>query len=171
MANISLEGSIRTCKVDTGWSQRLQSDRFLNSNLMVCPPWNGVDTSGRPVCWDSFKTKSAGCNSASDRVIVENGLRPQYIEYVNLNAAGIRGGPECGQEQVNPDTVCHKNALDATHNQTGQFGLQTGFSQNIFPNCMSCQKYPSQRAYGEVGQGGGREGYKNLRNRRAMFRR
>lgn len=150
MANISLEGSIRTCKVDTSWANKLESDRFLNPNLMVCPPWNGHDTTGRPVCWDSFYTKTPGCNSASDRVVVENSLRPQYIEYVNLDAAGIRGGQQCNnQNQINPDTVCHQNTLNAVHNQTGQFGLQTGFSQNIFPNCMSCQKYPSQRAYGE----------------------
>jgi hypothetical protein len=153
MANISLEGSIRTCKVDTAWANKLESDRFLNPSLMLCPPWKGHDTSGRPVCPDSFYTKTPGCNSASDRVTVENGLRPQYIEYVNLDAAGIRGGQHCGNNQVNPDTVCHQKVVDATHQQTGQFGLQTGFSQNVFPNCMSCQKYPNERAYGHNGQG------------------
>lgn len=148
MSTISLEGSIRTCKVDTAWADKLSSDRFLNSNLMLCPPWNGVDTSGRPSCWDSYYTKNAGCNSAADRIIVENGLRPQYIEYVNLDAAGIRGGFECDQSQVYPDTVCHQKTMQQVHNQTGQFGLVSGFSQNIYPNCMACQTYPDQRAYG-----------------------
>ena len=87
---LSLEGALRTCKVNTGWANRIQSDRFENPNLMVCPVWNGVDLAGRPVCADSFYTKRAGCNSAEDRVIVENAVsRPQYIEYLNLDAAGI----------------------------------------------------------------------------------
>ena len=87
--SISLESSIRTCKVDTGWANKIESDRFLNSDLMVCPIWNGVDTAGRRVCPDSFVTKTAGCNSAEDRVIVENNQRPQYMEYINLSANGI----------------------------------------------------------------------------------
>lgn len=148
MANISLEGSIRTCKVDTAWANKLESDRFLNPNLMLCPPWNQVDTAGRPAHQYSFNTKTPGCNSATDRVNIENNLRPQYIEYVNLDAAGIRGGQQCGNNQINPDTVCHQNTMKAAHQKTGQFGLDTGYSQNIFPNCMSCQNYPDQRAYG-----------------------
>lgn len=152
MSNISLEGSIRTCKVDTAWANKLESDRFLNPNLMLCPPWNGVDTAGRVSCADSYYTKTPGCNSAGDRVNVENSLRPQYIEYVNLDAAGIRGGLDCNNNAVNPDTVCHRNTMDAVHQQTGQFGHQTGFSQNIYPNCMSCQNYPNQRAYGQTVQ-------------------
>ena len=88
--SVSLESSVRTCKVDTGWASRVQSDRFQNPSLMVCPTWNGMDTAGRLVCPDSFFTKRAGCNSAQDRVVVENNVsRPQYMEYVNLNANGI----------------------------------------------------------------------------------
>ncbi len=113
---------------------------------MVCPTWNGVDTAGRPASLDSFYTKSAGCNSASDRVNVENDLRPQYIEYVNLDAAGIRGGFQCPQNQIYPDTVCHQNAMKNVHNITGQYGLTTGYSQNIYPSCQSCNLYPDQRA-------------------------
>ena len=76
--SISLEAAIRTCKVETGWANRVESDRFLNPNNMVCPIWNGMDLTGRNVCPDSFYTKSAGCNSASDRVVVENNVsRPQ----------------------------------------------------------------------------------------------
>jgi len=153
MANISLEGSIRTCKVDTAWASRLESDRFLNPSVMVCPAWTGVDTTGRPVCADSYFTKREGCNSAMDRVMVENGLRPQYIEYVNLDASGIRGGDGCSDpNQINPDTVCHKNTMNGVHKQVGQFGLNTGYNQYIYPNCMSCQRYPNKRAYDEVQQ-------------------
>ncbi len=69
--SVSLESGIRTCKVVTGWANKVQSDRFQNPNLMVCPVWNGVDTAGRRACPDSFMTKRAGCNSAEDRVVVE----------------------------------------------------------------------------------------------------
>lgn len=89
MANISLNKSVRTCKVNTGWAERIQSDRFENSDLMMCPVWNERDLSGREVCADSFYTKREGCNSSLDRIDVENDLRPKYIEYVTLDAAGI----------------------------------------------------------------------------------
>lgn len=92
MSSISIEKTIRTCKVNTGWANRNQSDRFQDPNLMVCPTWNQMDNTGRLVCADSFYTKRAGCNSAMDRVSVENNVsRPQYMEYIQLNAAGING--------------------------------------------------------------------------------
>lgn len=159
MSQFSLESAIRTCKVDTAWANKIESDRFLNPNLMLCPVWNGVDTAGRAVCDYSYYTKTPGCNSANDRVNVENTLRPQYIEYVNLDAMGIRGGLDCGVNKANADAMCNRKTLDEVHNQTGQFGLQTGFSQNIYPNCMSCKTYPTQQ----------RESYRQNRQRR--FRR
>jgi hypothetical protein len=137
---------------------------------MVCPPWNGVDTAGRPVCLDSFDTKTAGCNSAGDRVNVENALRPQYIEYVNLDAAGIRGGLQCDNQDCYQDTQCHQNTLKDVHNYTGQFGYNTGFSQNIFPNCMSCQNHPDQRQQASQNMRNAQtatEGAHTMRNRKA----
>jgi hypothetical protein len=144
MANISLEGSIRTCKVDTAWANRLESDRFLNPNLMVCPAWNGIDTAGRPASEFSFYSKTAGCNSAADRVNLENDLRPQYMEYVTLDAAGIRGG--CSESRPKTDAKCGQSVMGNAHNITGQFGTMSGFSQ-VYPSCQSCQLYPDQRAY------------------------
>lgn len=90
MSNLSLNGSLRTCKVEQGYAPRIQSDRFENPELMVCPVWSGFDLTNRAVCMDSFYTKSAGCNSPLDRVDVENYLRPQYMEYINLDAEGFR---------------------------------------------------------------------------------
>ena len=90
MSNLSLNGSLRTCKVEQGYAPRIQSDRFENPELMVCPVWSGFDNSNRAVCMDSFYTKSPGCNSPLDRVDVENYLRPQYMEYINLDAEGFR---------------------------------------------------------------------------------
>ena len=90
MSNLSLNGSLRTCNVEQGYAARIQSDRFENPELMVCPVWSGFDLTNRAVCMDSYYTKSAGCNSPLDRVDVENYLRPQYMEYINLDAEGFR---------------------------------------------------------------------------------
>jgi hypothetical protein len=141
MANISLEAAIRTCKVDTAYSNKVQSDRFLNPSLMVCPVWNGVDTTGRQVCPDSFYTKNAGCNSAEDRVMVENSVsRPQYMEYINLSANGIDGniyGNTMPWNEVGQTSA----ELQAINNVTGNFGLQ--FGANTYPGC---NYYPYEQA-------------------------
>lgn len=88
---VSLNSSVRTCKIDPAYASKIQSDRFLNPNNAVCPAWNGYDAAGRPACANSFMTKSAGCNTAEDRVGVENSQRPQYLEYINLSSNGIQG--------------------------------------------------------------------------------
>ena len=80
---VNLESALRTCKVDTAYQQRIQSDRFLNPKNLVCPVWNGLDNAGRVACADSFYTKREGCNSAEDRVGVENIQRPQYMQYIS----------------------------------------------------------------------------------------
>lgn len=101
--SISLLGSINVCKVNTGWADKIQSDRFENPSNLLCPLWNGQDNFGRFVHPDSFVTKNAGCNSADDRVAVENFLRPQYMEYVALDAAGFQAplyGNGNGNSQV-----------------------------------------------------------------------
>ena len=132
--SISLEASLRTCKVDSGWANKSQSDRFLNPNNMVCPVWNGRDITGRQVSPDSFMTKRAGCNNASDRVVVENNVsRPQYMEYINLNAAGVDG-------DIYGNSISQSNMKSAAagkafaEGMTGQFGMVTG-KQNIQSQC------------------------------------
>lgn len=72
-----------------------------------------------------------------DRVLVENELRPQYMEYVTLDARGIRG--QCDDNKAYPDTVCHYNAMKQIPKQVGQFGLVSGYTQNIMPNCATCR--------------------------------
>ena len=84
---VNLESAIRTCKVDPAYSSRIQSDRFLNPKNMVCPVWNGLDTAGRLACANSFNTKREGCNSAEDRVMVENVQRPQYMQYISMQTS------------------------------------------------------------------------------------
>lgn len=135
----SLESAIRGCQVNTGYAEKLYSDRFLNPGNMVCPIWNGYDSAGRPVCADSFATKSLGCNSASDRVEVENYQRPQYIEYVNLTSAGIAGefyDPLPHQVQTQQD-------MYGLNSITGNFGLQ--FRSVVKPN-SSCGLYSYEQS-------------------------
>ena len=130
--SVSLESALRTCKVDTAWATRIESDRFLNPNNMVCPVWNGMDSAGRHVCKDSYYTKRAGCNSASDRIAVENDIsRPQYMEYITLSANGITGNIY-GTDQYQ-ESVERRNELANLNNITGNFGSQYG--SNIKSSC------------------------------------
>ena len=120
---ISLEASTRTCKVDTASAARSESDRFLNPNNVVCIPWNGRDLAGRVVSADSFYTKTSGCNSAADRVIVENALRPQYFEYINLNDYGVRADMY-GDNMNFTDAGVANRQLNNTQKYAGSFNLQ-----------------------------------------------
>lgn len=124
MSSFSLEAAVRTCKVDTSWASRTQSDRFFNSNNMVCPVWNGMDSANRAACPDSFMTKTAGCNSAEDRVMVENDQRPQYMEYVNLNANGF-GAPLYGDTMPWNNVGCQNAQLSA--GRSGEFYPGSGY--------------------------------------------
>lgn len=122
---ISLEKSVRTCDVNTGEAPRIQSDRFFNPNNMVCIPWNGLNNKGQEVSPDSFYTKTAGCDSAEDRVVVENSLRPKYYSYVTLGAQGL-DGHIYGQEADIKNAV-GRTKFDYSRNQiTGNFGKQFG---------------------------------------------
>ena len=85
MSIVNLESALRTCKTNSANAERVLSDRFLNPTKLVCPVWNGLDAAGRVSCADGYKTKSAGCNSAQDRVGVENILRPAYFQYISDN--------------------------------------------------------------------------------------
>lgn len=115
--SVSLESAIRTCKVDTAYDSKIQSDRFLNPDHMMCPVWNGVDITGRPVCMDSFMTKREGCNSALDRLTVENNVsRPQYFEYMTLNSDGMDGSPS-GKTLYADKDIAQVNDI------TGNYGL------------------------------------------------
>ena len=128
----SLESAIRNCKVDTARANRDESDRFLNQKNMVCPLWNGRDSAGRSVCHDSFKSKSAGCQSANDRVEVENNVsRPQYMQYVTLSPTGIQG--EFYDNKKKHNSRMSSKALNETHNITGYAG--DDIRASIYPSC------------------------------------
>ena len=133
--SVSLESALRTCKVDTSMANRIESDRFLNPHNMVCPVWNGMDTTGRHVCKDSFYTKRAGCNSASDRIVAENDVsRPQYMEYITLSPHGISGNIYGnGHTDQHQESLERRKELKNLNDITGNFGNQYG--SNIQSSC------------------------------------
>jgi len=153
MSNLSLTKSIQNCTIDTGEASRLQSDRFLNPNVMLCPIWNGLNLKGQQVCPDSFYTKSRGCNSAVDRVVVENEQRPDYVSYITLNAAGING-------DIYDNVDAHYNSMNREHmleqrnNITGNFGSQFGSSRR-YTGCSvnAYERAMQQEAQTMRGQG------------------
>lgn len=154
--SLSLEASIRTCKVDTAYANKVQSDRFINPANMVCPVWNGRDTAGRQVCKDSFYTKRAGCNSAEDRVMVENSLRPQYYEYVNLSSEGVGGDMYSSKEMTHADVVKASKEMQQLYSRNPHFnGVLQG---SIYPSCSS-NRY-SQAVAEEAQKNRGKQ-YKN----------
>jgi hypothetical protein len=122
---ISLEKSVRTCQVNVGERERIQSDRFFNPQNMVCIPWNGLNNKGQEVSPDSFWTKTPGCDSAEDRVMVENEQRPKYINYVTLGAQGIQGDVYGNMDAT--VNALGRDMFDKSRRQyTGNFGTQLG---------------------------------------------
>jgi len=129
--NISLEKGIRGCKIDVGYADRMLSNRnFFDQSTLVCPVWNGYDSTGRSVCPDSFMTKAAGCHSAQDRILVENNIaRPRYFEYITLNPAGLEGeiyGEYPDKNMTQWDMMKAKQNINEVNDYTGNFGLQFG---------------------------------------------
>lgn len=131
--NISLNSSIRSCRIDTGWADRMASDRFLNPDLVVAPAWSGYDAAGRPAHPDSFNTKTAGGASAMDRVAVENGLRPRYAEFVTLSARGIEGVFPESPDGVRAGASIAAREVGAARGATGRTGQD--LNAEIRPRC------------------------------------
>ena len=168
MSSLSLDASIRTCKVEAGESNRIQSDRFLNPHNMVCIPWNGYNSKGQNVCADSFYTKTPGCNSAEDRVGVENFLRPDYAAYINLNMAGLQGNIYGGGDQFSHEEAGSASKwLNDRNMITGNFGAQFGAT-----NYQTCGLNSYEKAMAQVAQANRQavaqsSGYRSAQNRGA----
>jgi len=145
--SMSLEKSVRTCDVNVGEANRIQSDRFFNPSNMVCIPWNGMNSKGQEVSPDSWWTKTPGCDSAEDRVMVENGLRPSYINYVTLGAAGIDGHIYGNVEAT--VNASGREAFNQSRNKiTGNFGKD--FGGNV--QYQSCSIGAYERAQAQLQQ-------------------
>ena len=154
--SISLQKSVRTCKVESGQANRIESDRFLNSDNMVCPVWTGYDLEGRRVAPDSFYTKSAGCNSAMDRVVVENCLRPQYSEYLNLNANAL------GLEYGDDNTTMWADSGEASAWEENRGNITGSFSNQFrATNTGSCGIDSYERAMAQMEESNRNVAYAN----------
>jgi hypothetical protein len=138
--SLSLQASVRSCQVNVGESNRIQSDRFFNPSNMVCIPWDGMNNKGQQVSPDSFYTKTPGCDSAEDRVMVENSQRPKYMNYVTLGADGIEGNIYGGVKEGygNVEAAQHsvgRSSFDKSRNElTGNFGTDFG-SKVAYQGC------------------------------------
>jgi len=139
MSNISLTANILTSKVNVGNAARLRGYRILDPSAQMCPVWNGQDLTGRQACEYSFYTKAEGCNSAEDRIAVENTLRPQYTNFVTYSAEGIAGyiydKPLPGDKQnlQSQQETYASNQRIRTKASTGQFGT-TSPAESIMPS-------------------------------------
>jgi len=137
--SVSLTAAVKVCRFNTADAIRLESDRFLNSENVVCPLWGGTDAYGRVVCADSYNTKTAGCKYAEDRIVVENDLRPQYSAFITLNPEeGIHGdiyGGESmyGDRMSYQDSVAARKTVDDVYNRVGSAGIQ--MQSAVYPNC------------------------------------
>ena len=168
--SVSLESALRTCKVNTAWATRIESDRFFNPNNLVCPIWNGMDGTGREVCRDSYYSKSAGCNSATDRVNVENNVsRPQYMEYITLSANGI-AGDIYGQTDTYKNSQLRHRELDDINKITGNFGKQFGSAIQTTCGYHSYTKHDDHHGSGQPhgGHGSVAQNHQNAREAHSM---
>jgi hypothetical protein len=87
-----IDKNLRTYgRVNTDWASRYFSDRFLNSNEMVCPIRKTYDLNGRPSDHYSIITTTAGCNSAGERILIEDAQRPKTFVMPGLNSLGVDG--------------------------------------------------------------------------------
>jgi hypothetical protein len=119
-----ISNSANSNKTNTGYANKIQTNRFQNPQNQMCPVWNHQDLAGRTVCLDSFYTKYAGCNSPLDRIKVENFLRPAYMNYVTQSAAGIAGvEADYGSNLAATASAFYSQDRMNKQAQTGKFGL------------------------------------------------
>ena len=156
MSSLSLNASLRTCKVQTGYAANAESDRFLNPGNMVCVPWNGMNLKGQTVHADSRNTKSAGCNSALDRVSVESHLRPDYSAYIGLNMAGLQGEMYDGNQTAYDNTHNARDWELGRRKVTGNYGSQFQAS-----NVGSCTMHSYDKAMADIDKNKRHNGFAN----------
>jgi hypothetical protein len=128
---------------------------------MVCIPWNGVNNKGQEVSPDSFYTKTAGCDSAEDRVLVENSQRPKYYSYVTLGAQGLQGDIYGRSSQDSfQNAVGRSQFLNSRNDLTGNFGTDFGAKVNYQACTLNAyERSQSQLAQAERGQAALQNGY------------
>ena len=139
-----LLGALTYNQVNVGVGPQLAGYRTLYPDAMMCPMWTGTDLAGRPVCENSFYTKRAGCNSALDRIKVEDSLRPRYAEFL-LDARGIKGvGADYGDSQL---SEVHTLTQQLVGERRAAIGVQNGNFGIVTP---STYQYGLSNAYNEL---------------------
>jgi hypothetical protein len=96
-------------RVNTGWADKFHSDRVLNPNEMICPVPLNTELLGRDADPNSRLTKAPGCNSALDRVNIENKQRSSLVNSASLDPRGILDGYSCSTNIENNNNLktCH----------------------------------------------------------------
>jgi hypothetical protein len=150
--------------MDVGYADKIQSARFQDPNLMMCPVWTGFNTVGQPVCADSFYTKREGCNSALDRVAVENNLRPQYAEFINLNTKGYTSDDLYASKKPWADQFLQNQSVDYSNNNFPNFGTQ--FSNVTYKRCNPSTEIVANESFNNRARQYSSEGYESNAMRR-----
>jgi len=129
---LSLEGSLKTCKVSAGMAPQVFSDRIIGGlDSRVCPMPRPYDDYGREANIMSLTNKSAGCNDPLELVAREiEVVRPRYFQFINLNPEGVFGDFDNLQRK---ETI-HKNQI-FQNLHSGQFGQQMSSSINTNGKC------------------------------------
>ena len=83
---LSQEGQLHGCPSDCVGSSSVAD----GGTARICLSKGKVDNMGR-VAYDTFVTISPGCSPPECVMALEAELRPHYISYIGLNAAGIEG--------------------------------------------------------------------------------
>lgn len=80
-----INNSVFGTRVNVGYADKFFSTERQDHNYMQCVQRDAYDMTGRQSCADSLNTKREGCNTATDRITVENAQRPYYSSYIGLN--------------------------------------------------------------------------------------
>ena len=85
MSYVSLSSALRSSRVGAGIAPGGQSARFLKTCDLSCPLRENRDVYGREVCINTLNTKTQGCDTAEDRILAENALRPNLYDFLDYN--------------------------------------------------------------------------------------
>jgi hypothetical protein len=119
----------------------VQSDRYNNPQSKVCPVWNGIDNTGRPVNEHSMKIKSAGCNDPTDLITIENEKRPQYsliiTAHKDLASLSASNNTKAPGDKIPYASIIAANDLKNSTSNVGSYGMQA--VSNVATSCGAYQ--------------------------------
>ena len=134
----SVTSSIRSCRINQGQATMVQSDRYNNPRSKVCPVWNGIDNTGRPVSENSMNIKSAGCSDPTDRIAIENENRPQYSLIITANkditsSSSANSAGTTAAKKIPYASIIAANDLKKSTTNVGSYGMQA--VSNVASSC------------------------------------